>query len=125
MGKPRCDYFGLNQRESTIAPMARKSLRPQLIVPFFDQLELVGVHIAKNLPQPAGPFDLDGLRLRRLAQPEMQTEIALRNVTSTAAHFLQLMVAVSTHCDPRANRVTIGLGTSELQRNPVPVLGIG
>src|SRR6266567_2997201 len=104
--------------------MARKSLRPQLILPFFYQVKLVGLHIVKNLPQPAGPLDLNGLRLRGLAQPEMQTEIALRNVATTAPHFLQLIVAASTHCDPRANRVTIGPGASELQRNPVPVLAI-
>ncbi len=111
-------------RDLTNDPMVYKPLLPQLIPPLFDQIELVGLHIVEHLPQAARPLDLDGLGVRRLAQAEMQTEIALRNVASTAAHLLQLLVTTGTHGDPRANRGAIGLRASELQRDPASVFAV-
>src|SRR6266487_5667612 len=115
MGKPRCDYFGLNQRESTIAPMARKSLRPQLILPFFVQVKLVRLHIVKNLPQPAGPLDLDGLRLRGLAQPEMGAKIALGKITPAACNLADLRDTAGLNAHAGTHRVTVALRANKFE----------
>jgi len=52
---------------SVIAPMGCKSLLPQLILPFFDQVKSVGLHIVEHLPLAAWPLYLDAFRPRRFA----------------------------------------------------------
>src|SRR5258708_2828730 len=52
-------------------------LQNQLLPAFLDQVELIRTHIMKDLAPPARPSNLHALRLRRFAQTEMQTEIAL------------------------------------------------
>ena len=44
-----------------------KSLLPQLILPFFDQVKSVDLHIVEHLPLAARPLYLDAFRPRRFA----------------------------------------------------------
>src|SRR5260370_32089199 len=105
-------------RDLTNARMVYNPLRPQLIPPLFDQIELVGLHIVEHLPQAARPLDLDGLGVRRLAQAEMQTEITLRNLASSAAYLLQMLVISRNHGVLRPNLLAIVLQFNGLQRVP-------
>jgi len=104
--------------------MSNDALQIQLVPAFLDQIELTGTHIMEDLPLSAGPLDLNGFRPRGFAQTKMQSEIALRNVTSAAAHLLQLLLTIDMYGDPRANPIAIGLRPYQFQHDPVSVLSV-
>src|SRR5207249_9838404 len=104
--------------------MSNDALQIQLVPAFLDQMELTGTHIMEDLPLSAGPLDLNGFRPRGFAQTKMQSEIALGNVTSAAAHRLQLLLTIDLYGDPRARPMAIGLRPWQFRHDRVCVLRV-
>src|ERR1700674_1172015 len=89
-----------NDCDLAIDPRCCKPLLPQLIPTFFDQIELVDVHIVEHLPLAAGPLDLDGFRPRRFTQSEMGAKITLRKIAPAARNLADLRKAASQNANP-------------------------
>src|SRR6266851_1313889 len=96
------------RRGTNCRRLANQLLDTQLIPTFFDQVKFIGLDIVEDLNLATWPPNLDSFSASSIAQTEMQTKIALRNVASTAAHLLHLLVALGMHGDPRTDRVAIG-----------------
>ena len=76
---------------------------------FADFYDPVSGDVFKALRGPARPANLDGIGLGGLAQPEMQAEVALRDVATAAAHLLRLLVIPHAHGDSCTDGIAVGL----------------
>src|SRR5580658_236970 len=82
---------------------------------FADSYDLVATNIFEALRQTAWPANLDGVGPGGFAQPKMQSEVALRDVSAAATNLLRLLVIARADCDPRADGVAIGLRPFQFQ----------
>src|ERR1700687_3901164 len=71
------DFIGKRLLGTSAGCLVRELLQIQLLPTFLDQIELIRIHIMKDLARPARPSDLHALCLPGSAQTEMQTEIVL------------------------------------------------
>src|SRR5439155_18135795 len=81
------------------------------------------VAVRRNAVQPvhcaAGPSYRNSAHARGGAQAEMQSQIALREVTSAASDFVDLPRAAGFHLHARADAISIRSGPDELDTDPV------
>ena len=65
------------------------------------------------------PIDFEALYLLDGGQAEMQTEITLRQVAASAAHFIDLRAAAGCQSYPGPERASVGKRAGKFQQNPV------
>src|SRR5258708_4475845 len=73
----------------------------------------------EELDESARPAHLYGIELRRGAQTEMHSQIALGNVTRTAAHFIHQSSLARFDGELCADPVAIGAGSDRPKGDPV------
>ena len=78
-------------------------------LPFHDGVDLVRWNVFQCFDLAGGPAYFDGVDFRRRSQAEMKTQIVLRKVTATAAHFVELGHSSGVNGDARADRCAITL----------------
>src|SRR5262245_36787377 len=88
---------------------------------FFDENDLARRHVIQGVDHAARPSRFDRLRLRRLAEAEMDAHVVLRVVAAAAANLVDPRPAVGFNLDPRANAVTVRFRADEFDRNPVVI----
>ena len=75
----------------------------------------VPCHIGKMLHQTTGPANFNVIGFSGRPEAKVQTQIALRVVSTTAPHFLRLLVFASSYGHTRADRVAIRLRALQVQ----------
>src|ERR1700722_17811900 len=75
----------------------------------------------ESLDGPVGPDDLSLVDAVVCSQAEMETQIMLREVTSTAANFIQLHEFASCEPHARVQSEPIRLSAFELKTHPVVI----
>src|SRR4029078_8229452 len=86
---------------------------------FLEPVVSIGVEALPTLGASAGPGDLDGNRVRLLAQAEVQAQVVLRKVARATAHFVDLREAAGVDADTCADAGAIAAGADELEPDPV------
>ena len=91
-------------------------------LPFFHNDELIGSQVSKRIDLTTRPADRKALYPLIFAQSEMNPQIVLRVITTTAADLIDLSPVLSNALDPRPNAVSIGLNADELDLYPVVLI---
>src|SRR6476661_6864399 len=81
----------------------------QPVTAFLNEIKPVGFHVAESLLLTSGPLDLHGFSTSGLAQAEISTQIALREIAPSTLDFPDLRNAAGDDSYSRTHRVTIGL----------------
>src|SRR5258706_9389585 len=85
------------------------------------------VAVRRNAAQPvhcaAGPSYRNSAHARGGAQAEMQTQVALREITASAADFVDLARAAGFHLHARADAISIRSGPDYRAADPVSGAG--
>src|SRR5262249_13582508 len=87
----------------------------------FDEYDLARRHVVQSVNHAARPSRFDRLRLRRLAQAEMDAQVVLRIVAAATANLVNLCLAISDNLDSGAHAVAVRLHADEFDRNPVVI----
>jgi hypothetical protein len=82
---------------------------------FSDSYDLVAGDVFQALNEAAWPANLDAIGLGGFAQPEMQAEVALGNVSAAAADLLRLLVIANADGDSGADSVAVRLRAFQFQ----------
>jgi hypothetical protein len=82
---------------------------------FADFDDSVASDVFEALHEAARPMNLDGIGHGGFAQPKMQAEVTLRDVSTAAAHLLRLLVIANSNGDFGADGVAIGLRAFQFQ----------
>src|SRR5258707_296883 len=82
-------------------------------------MNLVHAQVGKALSQPARPAHFSPLSLGSRAQAEMDSHVAVRAVTGTAAHFIHKNASGRVHSNSRTDAVTMRFGGFGADRDPV------
>src|SRR5260370_26448499 len=82
---------------------------------FADFYDLVAGDVFQALHQAARPANLDRIGLGGFAQPKVQAEVTLRDVSAAASNFLGLMVIANGDGDFGADGVSVGLRAFQFQ----------
>src|ERR1039457_1022625 len=90
----------------------------ELRIGLIQQQNLAGANAVDRLLLPAGPLDLDAGK-GCVAQPEIQTHVAVAEVTSVRIDFPQLGPAAAGHPHLRADPETIALAAAGAERDPM------
>src|SRR3954462_10047387 len=96
---------------------------------FFHMNHSIHIEIFQFIDVTARPAYLHQIHFVRLAQAKMHTQIILRKIAATAAHFVHLLHWVlntgnSSHAsDPSANTAAVRLGTDRPYLDPVITCG--
>jgi len=77
-------------------------LQPHIILTFFNQVKLICFEIAENLPLSAGPVDLNGVHVHRLAKAEICPQVALRQIASASGNLSNLRNSTGYDTNARA-----------------------
>ena len=80
---------------------------------------LIPRYPALHLPPAPRPLDLDLIHLRGPPESEVQPQIALRKIASSASDFRCLHEPARRHSHPRANRAAVRLHAFQLQFDPM------
>src|SRR5437660_5145611 len=89
-----------------------------------DVVNTVGGHVLERFDCTVGPANLDGFHLFRRAQAKVKAQIVLREITSSAADFIELFDARRANRHARADRRPIALGADELEEHAMKAAGI-
>ena len=82
---------------------------------FTDFYDAVAGDVFEALHKAARPANLDGIGLGGFAQPKVQPEVTLRDVSAAAANLLRLLMIAHADGDSGADRVAVGLRTFQFQ----------
>lgn len=82
---------------------------------FADFYDLVASDVFEAQHEAARPTNPDGIRHGGFAQPKMQSEVTLRDVSAGAANLLSLLVIAHGDGDFGADGVTVGLCSVQFQ----------
>ena len=85
-------------------PIALTGMRLYNSLALPDDNTLIRSHRRERFRLASQPGDGD-IGLGRFAQSEVDSEIALRNVVSTTAHLIDLLVGADSHRDPRTDSI--------------------
>src|SRR5258708_12984551 len=82
-------------------------------------MNLVHAQVGKALSQPARPAHFSPLSLGSRAQAEMDSHVAVRAVTGTAAHFIHKNASGRLHSNSSTDAVAIRFRAYGADRDPV------
>ncbi len=88
-------------------------------LPFSDLEKLVAPKVLKGFHQATRPTHFKALDLGFLTQPEVNTEVVVREVTSSAAHLGDLFPIADLDCDARADGVPVALSSHQPECKPM------
>src|SRR6266480_5443816 len=98
---------GSRLRRSLWLGVGREFLQAQLILPFVNAIELVGVEIAEGLFVAAKPGDFEQFDLPCGAQAEICAQVALGKIAAATCNFSNMRHSASDQTNACAHRVMI------------------
>src|ERR1043165_8084298 len=128
-GSPPCIEELLMRSTSTAGYSTRgRDRRQRLLVlnplPFNDGINIVSGKFLERLNVPVGPANLDRIDLGGSSQAEVESQIVLRKITASAAHFTELLHAATSDHQSRPEGCTIALCPDELEKDAVIAIRI-
>src|SRR5215472_6639007 len=85
-----------------------------------DGIKLVGGEVRERIGFARWPENFHAVDPGRDTQPEMQTQIVLREVAATAMNFVRLRHAAGNHLDARADSEAVALRAGQFETDPMP-----
>src|SRR5713101_2407536 len=92
--------------------------------PFHDRINAVCRNILKCLDRAVRPADFDGFHFFGRAQAEVEAQIVLREITSSASDFAELLNACSANRYARADCRAIALCADELEEDAMEAIRV-
>lgn len=89
------------------------------LAPFLHAYELVDRDIAQLIDGSAWPANFDQVYARPFSKTKVYAQITLRNITATAADFINLRERSGDASQPGADRTSIGSDADQLDVDPV------
>src|SRR5258708_39764455 len=96
---------------------------------FLQEDQLIRLHILQRVDMAARPTDLKDINLVRFSQSEVDAQVVLRDVTPSAAHFINLLVRLGfsrrTSCADEAGPAAPSVGLGFNSGRPYPTVFVG
>ena len=86
---------------------------------FFDDVELVGLEVAKYVYAPSYPFHFDLVDMSFVTQPKMQSLSEVALIASSTMGFIDLLQATCSHLHSRPDAVPVAGGSLQVNLQPV------
>src|SRR5882762_8375462 len=89
-----------------------------------NRINTVGGHVLERLDRAGRPANLDGFHFFRRAEAKVEAQIVLREITSSAVDFIELLDACCANRYARADRRAIALRADEFEEHAMEAAGI-